>query len=388
MINLLLAAWVSLAVVHLGVPVAYFVMMRRIASNRHYQLDLDENQEPSVSILIPTYNEGTVIERKLANITQIEYPTEKLEVIVIDGASTDDTVAVAKKFFIFNDLKGRVVKEGERRGKAMGLNSGLTLATGALICISDAECQWDRRALRNAVKYFGDASIGSVSGVHQASQNGTSTSQQVESSYRSVYRTLRIAESKIHSTPVAEGEMQLFRRSQLPGFEPTLGGDDTAAALSMVKKGLRAISAEDVTFFEPTPSSWRARFRQKIRRGQHVLHAFVRYRSLLSGKSQFSRIIFPMEFFLYVVNPILFIPFIVLTPVVLASNLILAATLLGLVTFALAFPKTRTLANAYFANNITMLAAILQEIRGEKQLKWTKIDENRPSVREVASVQR
>ena len=391
MIDLLLVAWISLGLVHLGVPLGYFGWMRRIASSSTYKLNLDENQEPkepTVSILIPAYNEETVIERKLENIAGINYPTEKIEVIVVDGASTDNTVALATKFLRFGPLKGRVVEESERRGKSSGLNSGGAFATGSLICISDAECQWDREALRNAARYFSDPSIGAVSGVHELSHKEGSSSQQTEHAYRSVYRTLRIAESKLHSTPVGEGEIQLFRRAQLTGFDPTLGGDDTAAALRMVKQGLRAISADDVVFFEPTPSSWRERFRQKIRRGQHVLQAFVRYRGLLFGKSKFSRIIFPAEFFLYVVNPLLFVPFLVLTLWLSTSTLILGTALAGALVLALLLSATRTIVSAYFANNLTMLAAIFQELRGEKQLKWTKIDENRPRVKEIAPVQR
>lgn len=213
-------------------------------------------------------------------------------------------------------------------------------------------------------------------------------SQQTEHAYRSVYRTLRIGESKLHSTPVGEGEIQLFRRAQLSGFDPNLGGDDTAAALGMVEKGLRAISAEDVVFFEPTPLRWRSRFRQKIRRGQHVLQAFIRYRSLLFGKSTFSRLVFPMEFFLYVINPILFLPFVFLTVWLVTSILVFGVVLIVALVLALVIPATRTVVSAYLSNNVIMLAAEFQELRGEKQLKWTKIDENRPSVREVAPVQR
>src|SRR5437879_12558693 len=107
----------------------------------------------------------------------------------------------------------------------------------------------------------------------------------MENSYRSIYRAVRIGESKIHSTPVAEGEIQLFRRADLPGFDTRIGGDDTDAALSMVEKGLRAISAEDVVFVEPTPSVWRDRFRQKIRSGQHVVQAFLAHRGLFTERS-------------------------------------------------------------------------------------------------------
>jgi cellulose synthase/poly-beta-1,6-N-acetylglucosamine synthase-like glycosyltransferase len=188
---------------------------------------------------------------------------------------------------------------------------------------------------------------------------------------------LRVAESKLYSTPIGEGEIQLFRRRDLDGFDPNVGGDDTCAALCMVEKGLRAISAEDVVFYDPAPPAWRARFRQKIRRGQHVLQAFLKHRKLLRGRGSFSRVIFPMEFFLYAVNPLLFPVFILLTGLVMASSVVITYLAIGAILLTAIIPSLRTVATTYVSNNLTMIAAIIQEARGNKQLVWTKIDENR-----------
>ncbi len=164
----------------------------------------------------------------------------------------------------------------------------------------------------------------------------------------------------------------------MSGFDPNVGGDDTCAALCIVEKGLRAISADDVVFFDPAPPAWRVRFRQKIRRGQHVLQAFLKHKGLLRGRGVFSRAIFPMEFFLYIVNPLFFPILVVLTGlVVITIPLVAYLIALGIVV-VVAVPSLRTTASTYLSNNITMLAAIIQEARGNKQLVWTKIDENRP----------
>jgi hypothetical protein len=145
----------------------------------------------------------------------------------------------------------------------------------------------------------------------------------------------------------------------------------------MVEKGLRAISAEDVVFFEPTPSVWGARFRQKIRRGQHVIQAFLGHRRLFTRRSTPAGIIFPMEFFLYAVNPILFVPFAALTIWVVAIfPLVLYLVLAGLAVIVLV-PSLRQMGATYLANNLIMLAALYQEARGNKQLTWEKIEENR-----------
>ncbi|MBO0888671.1 hypothetical protein J2P12_06185, partial [Candidatus Bathyarchaeota archaeon] len=202
-------------------------------------------------------------------------------------------------------------------------------------------------------------------------------SHNIEGSYRGVYRMLRIAESKVYSTPVAEAEIQVFRHRDVKEVDPRVGADDTCIALCVVDKGLRAIAAEDVLFYDPTPPTWSSRFRQKFRRGQHILQAFLKHRSLLFRKGVFSRLIFPMEFFIYVMNPILFPVFLFLTGWVVTTNLFLAAiAAAGLLGVALV-PSLRTALTTHVTNNLIMLTALVQEARGEKHLVWTKIEETR-----------
>jgi len=378
LISIFFVLWIVVGSIQLGIPIGYFALMKRLTAKRNYHLTLQSKTEPTVSVIVPTYNEASVIEQKLSNITQGSYPVSRLELIVVDSASTDRTAAIAGEFLKLNRFNGQVVEENQRTGKSAALNIGLGRATGELICISDAECGWDKNALRNAVRYFSDPSVGSVSGVHHVPDSGQTMAGNVEGSYRSVYRMLRVAESKLDSTPIGEGEIQLFRRRDLDHFDTNVGGDDTCAALCMVEKGLRAINADDVVFFDPAPPAWRARFRQKIRRGQHVLQAFLKHKRLLWGKGVFSRLIFPMEFFIYAINPTLFLPLLVLTGIVMATIPIIAYLVTAAVILTMAIPSLRTTATTYVSNNLTMVAAILQEARGNKQLVWTKIDENRP----------
>jgi cellulose synthase/poly-beta-1,6-N-acetylglucosamine synthase-like glycosyltransferase len=89
--ELVLLVWVVLGIVHLGIPLAYFGVMKRVASSRDYGLKMSLEWEPSVSVIVPTYNERPVIEKKLRNLAEMDYPKEKIEIVVVDSASSDGT---------------------------------------------------------------------------------------------------------------------------------------------------------------------------------------------------------------------------------------------------------------------------------------------------------
>ncbi|TMI37034.1 glycosyltransferase [Candidatus Bathyarchaeota archaeon] len=379
MTSLLLIVWLIVGGVHIGAPLIYFGLMRRVGAKRDYNIE-QKPIEPDVSVIIPTYNEAPVIAKKIANLLENNYPLDKLEVIITDGGSKDGTVEIARELLERRSVRARILTQRERRGKSYGVNVALSAAKNEIICLSDAECMWEKGALHNALKYISDPSIGSVTGIHALSGSAEGLSLSIEGSYRSIYRMLRVAESKLHSTPIAEAEIQVFRYSDVKKVDPRVGADDTCIALCVVEKGLRAIAAEDVMFFDPTPGSWTGRFRQKFRRGQHILQAFLKHSRLIFRRRDiFSSVIFPMEFFIYVINPLLFPLFLVLTVTLMATNLLLALLIAGALAVVAAVPGLRTAFTTYLTNNLTMLAAIIQEARGNKQLVWTKIDETRVS---------
>lgn len=379
MTSLLLIVWLIVGGVHIGAPLIYFGLMRRVGAKRDYNIE-QKPIEPDVSVIIPTYNEAPVIAKKIANLLENNYPLDKLEVIITDGGSKDGTVEIARELLERRSVRARILTQRERRGKSYGVNVALAAAKNEIICLSDAECMWEKGALHNALKYISDPSIGSVTGIHALSGSAEGLSLSIEGSYRSIYRMLRVAESKLRSTPIAEAEIQVFRYSDVKKVDPRVGADDTCIALCVVEKGLRAIAAEDVMFFDPTPGSWTGRFRQKFRRGQHILQAFLKHSRLIFRRRDiFSSVIFPMEFFIYVINPLLFPLFLVLTVTLMATNLLLALLIAGALAVVAAVPGLRTAFTTYLTNNLTMLAAIIQEARGNKQLVWTKIDETRVS---------
>src|SRR4029077_8832220 len=117
-----------------------------------------------ISVLIAAYNEEAAIERKIRQTLALEYPAEKLEVIVLSDCSTDRTDEIVKAF---PDSRVRLVRMPERRGKTHAQNEGIKHAAGEVIIFSDATAIYHAKALLYLACNYQDARVGVVSGRYQ-----------------------------------------------------------------------------------------------------------------------------------------------------------------------------------------------------------------------------
>jgi cellulose synthase/poly-beta-1,6-N-acetylglucosamine synthase-like glycosyltransferase len=121
--------------------------------------------EPKVSLIIAAYNEEKDLGRKIENSFELDYPADRLEIIVASDGSTDSTDEIARSYAT-NDRGVRVVLhrvEG-RKGKTAAQNSAVKAATGEIVVFSDAASMYDRNAVRSLVRNYADPTVGAVSG--------------------------------------------------------------------------------------------------------------------------------------------------------------------------------------------------------------------------------
>ena len=119
---------------------------------------------PRISVLIAAYNEEAAIERKIRQTLALEYPVDKIEVLVLSDCSTDRTDEIVSGF---GDPRVRLVRMTERRGKTHAQNQGIKHATGEVIIFSDATAIYHSQALMYLACNYQDASVGAVSGRYQ-----------------------------------------------------------------------------------------------------------------------------------------------------------------------------------------------------------------------------
>lgn len=229
---LIFAFWTSLAGIfyaYFGYPAVLSILVRILpAKKREIETTV---HEPTVSVIIPAFNEGKVIERKIRNTIHLDYPKEKIEVLIISDGSTDDTGEIVRKFtdrIQFYELP-------ERSGKAAALNLGLEKARNEIIIFSDASIMLAPDAIKNIVKQFIDHGIGCVSGEdHIKDSSG-------EGFYGKYELFLRNLESKLHSIVGASGSFYAQRKELCSSFQEGLA-PDFLSVLNTVEKGYRAVT--------------------------------------------------------------------------------------------------------------------------------------------------
>jgi hypothetical protein len=186
-------------------------------------------EPPGVSVVIAARDEVAHLEAKLDSLAQGGIPADRLEVIVVDDASDDDTAWLAATRSV------RVISFGEPRGKAAALNAGVAAASNELVVLTDARQPISPGALRELVQRFGDPSVGAVSGELEGGAVGAGAA------YRRFDDAIRRAESAIGSTIGVTGALWACRRALWPTLPDGLILDDVYAPMSIARAGHRVV---------------------------------------------------------------------------------------------------------------------------------------------------
>jgi len=207
-----------------------------------------EGHEPSVSVVITAYNEERDLAAKLENTLALDYPKDKLEVIVASDCSADRTDEIARSFA----SRGvRLHRQPTRRGKTAAQNAAVALARGEVILFSDATTMYQPDVLRVMAPSFADPSVGCVAGrLVYVDPEGTSTGQGARS-YWGYETFLKQHESRACSLIGASGCLYAVRRSAyVPLYEEACS--DFIIATELFEQGLRTVYEPGAVSVEET----------------------------------------------------------------------------------------------------------------------------------------
>jgi len=332
-----------------------------------------------ISIVIATYNEESMIKDKLRNTLELDYPKDKLEIVVIDSGSTDKTADIVKSF---DGVK--LIQENERKGKAQALINafGQLDADTDIVVISDADSRLDKDILKKAIKYLEREDVGAICGRQILLNPSATRDSKAEKSYRDFYTKIRMLESRIDSNPIMHGEFMAVKRAIMEQPSPDSVADDTEMALKIRRKGYKTLYAPDCVFYEAAPTSFKGRTEQKKRRGQGLIQVFWRNKDMFLNPryGKFGLIVFPFEFSLYILSPIIFFGGLIFfgAVAILYKSLVLA---LFLSAFALS-AKFNSVVYSIITGEYALLKGEIELLLHGPSHSWEQIKETRDAVKD------
>ena len=249
--------WVSLGTLA-WTHAFYPALARLLASVRTRAVARDEVHLPRVAVVVTAYNEEPVIERRIANLRELDYPADRLELIVTSDASSDRTDALAQ-------AAGARVIRNSRGGKVAAQNNAVRQVDAEIVAFSDANCTWAPDALRKLARNFADPEVAYVCGrLNITSDDGSNK----EGLYWRYELALRADESRIDSVTGGNGSIYAVRRSDYVEVDPRFGHDLSFPYL-MVQRGRRAVYEPEANAFEKATPTNEDEYRRKVRMFEH-----------------------------------------------------------------------------------------------------------------------
>jgi cellulose synthase/poly-beta-1,6-N-acetylglucosamine synthase-like glycosyltransferase len=327
--------------------------------------------------MVPLYNEEETICLKLENLAKLEYPNEKLQILLVNDASTDGTLVQIESFLKGSSLNTETISLQERNGKTKALNKALERAKGDIIVVSDSDVFLPSNALFLTTPYFADPSVGGVISSEELLDSKISWVTETENLYMNLtYGTIKLGESKIYSTLIFHGGFAAYRKSLLDHFN--VEADDTGTALDIVQKGYRTIVIPEVTSYSVEFAAWKDKFNSKVRRARHNINTWVRcLRLLFQRKLLLPKKIAIPEIFLYLINPFILLAVIAVTAYLMVQNLMFTLFLPVAIVLLLVPKQTRLLSIEVLQNNCFLLLAILSAFFGRELIRWETSQDSR-----------
>ncbi len=233
----------AVAYVYIGYPLLLMLRARVAPRPVHKR-----NIEPTVSIVIAMHNERDNVKGRMRNCAELDYPAEKLQVVVSLDAANDGT---AELLGPWKCAGMSVIENPVRSGKAVAVNRGVAAATGEIVVFADARQRFAPDAIRKLVANFADESVGAVSGeLILLDVNGAEAADTVGLYWR-YEKALRSLESAIHSVPGGSGSILAIRRDLFTPLPPGTILDDVITPMRIVLGGRRAVFEPAARAYDP-----------------------------------------------------------------------------------------------------------------------------------------
>ena len=240
---------------------------------------------PSFSIVVPAKNEGNMIDRLFNALSRLDYPKDKVEIIVVEDGSGDDTFSLCEKFAsTLGNVK--ILQQSRSNGKPSALNFGLQHCQGDLVAVFDADNVPAADVLLKAARYFEDSSVAAVQGRTMSINQGENMLTQFISYEEAVWCEAYLRGKDCLGLFVhLKGSCQFIRRNvlqKLSGFDVNTLSEDMELSARLAENGYGIRYAGDVCAWQETPSNLKTLFRQRTRWFRGTMEVAFKYGRLMS----------------------------------------------------------------------------------------------------------
>ncbi|HEX4448555.1 MAG TPA: glycosyltransferase [Polyangiaceae bacterium] len=232
---------------------------------------------PRVTVVIPAFNEGPMVERSIRSVTKSNYPADKLEIIVVDDGSRDDTFFHMQRLRREFPTMVRLIRFASNRGKRAALEAGFREATGEILVTIDSDSEVETKTIAEMVTPFlCDEQVGGVAGRVAVLNRDTTISRMLEVQYALAFDFGRAAQSAYRTVSCCPGALSAFRRSIiLPHLtewtqqkflgRPVGHGEDQALTNIVLREGYDTVYQRTAAIHTLAPTTYRQMSRMFLR---------------------------------------------------------------------------------------------------------------------------
>lgn len=340
----------------------------------------ERNPPPFVTMLISVYNEEKVIEEKIRNTLALEYPKDRLEVVILSDGSTDRTHEIVRRY-AKDGVK--LLEYPGRIGKTACLNRTMPIVHGDVIVFSDANSIYPTDAVKNIVEGFSDPSVGFVTGYTKYLRGGEGEGVRSIGLYSRIEKMTKALESKIGSCVGADGAIFGIRKELYKPLKET-DINDLVIPLSIVRQGYRGILKENAHCIESSAGDISGEYQRQVRITNRSLRAIFSNADMINPLNSgiFSIFLVSHKLMKYLV-PFFLVVLFVSSVGLISSGIVYTLTFVLLSCFfAIALgcrrkgnsahsPRIIALISDFMIINAAVLKGWRNYIRNERSITWS-----------------
>lgn len=236
------------------------------------------NEYPHVTLLIAAYNEEDIVDSKMQNTLELDYPKDKFHIVWVTDGSNDNTV---NKLNSYSEVK--VLHDPQRNGKTAAINRAMPFIDTPIVIFTDANTMINKEAIKEIVKKFIDTKVGCVAGEKQVqSQSQDNASSSGEGFYWRYESALKSLDSRLYSVVGAAGELYAIRTHLFEIMPNNTLLDDFILSLKIAEKGYKVAYCPQAYAIEDGSADMKEEEKRKVRIAAGGLQSIGRLRGLLN----------------------------------------------------------------------------------------------------------